>query len=51
MTSQVERNRKSLARKRERGLVRVERWVHKSRVKELDEVVARLQKPKPLDSQ
>ena len=47
MTSQVERNRQSHARKRERGLVRVERWVHKSRVKELDKVVAKLQEEKP----
>jgi len=45
MTTQVERNRQSLARKKARGLVRVERWVHKTRVAELDALVKRLQEP------
>ena len=46
MTTQVERNRKSIARKEARGLVRVQRWVHKSRLEEFDRLVRRMQSPK-----
>ena len=42
---QTKYNKASQDRKREAGLVRVERWVHKTRKAELDAVIAELQKP------
>jgi hypothetical protein len=43
--NQTKYNKASQDRKREAGLVRVERWVHKTRKAELDAVIAELQKP------
>ena len=42
----AERKRKEREEKEKAGLVRVEGWVHKSRVDEFRQTTARMQKPK-----
>ena len=42
---QTKYNKASQDRKREAGLIRVERWIHESRKAELDTVVKELQAP------
>ena len=43
---QSDYNRASQERKREAGLIKLERWIHKSRKAEFDALVKKLQKPK-----
>ena len=43
---QTNYNRASQERKREAGLIKLERWIHKSRKAEFDALVKKLQEPK-----
>jgi hypothetical protein len=43
---QTEYDKRSRQAKKEAGLVRVERWIHKSRREEFDRLVKTMQEPK-----